>query len=174
MTALDVDWEAIKAHALIHGVRQAARDFGLKEDAVKRKCTLQGWLKPVANEDGSTTVPHLPVTVVPRHVPGVPKASVAARTAMSRLSERSRLNLAKAVDRGAKHAAKLDGEAILERAPAIKSLADTGDKVHQWSASPATPVLRLELIAGARGELPQLPPELDVPMEVSRIPAGEE
>jgi len=88
---------------------------------------------------------------------------------MSRIGDRSRLNLAKAVDKGAKFAAKLDGESILAAAPAIKSLADTGDKVHQWSAASVTPVLRLELIAGARAELPELPPELDVAMEVTPL-----
>jgi len=86
---------------------------------------------------------------------------------MGEMSSKSRLYLAKAVMKGARKASTLKGEAILAAAPAIKSLADTGDKVHQWSAASATPVLRLELIAGARAELPELPPELDVAMEVT-------
>jgi len=170
--ALDVDWEAIKAHALIHGVRQAARDYNLDENTVKRRCLREGWLKPVLNEDGSTTIPRLPVTVVPRAVPGVPTPSEAARIAKKRLSENSWLKLAEAVEKGAEHAATLDGEKILAGASAIKSLADTGDKLHGWSASSAVPTLRLELIAGASREMPELPPELDVACEVT--PLGEE
>lgn len=155
-TALDVNWEAVKAHALVHGVRQAARDYGIDENTVKRRCTREGWLLNLQS------VEQLPVTVRPRHVPGVPSPSEAQRKAMLRFSSRSRLNLAKAVDKGAKHVSKLEGVDILNSAKEIKALADTGDRIHQWSASSATPTLRLELIAGSQSNEP---PVIDVESE---------
>lgn len=158
---LDVDREAVKAHALVHGVREAARAFNLSESTVKSWSTREQWLLPQPQPDGSIVVRPLPRSIAPV-ASNASSPSEAARRQMHKLSQRSRLNLARAVDKGAKHSASLKGEDVLTKAKEIKALADTGDRIHQWSASQATPTLRLELIAGSQSNEP---PVIDVESE---------
>lgn len=161
---LDVDREAVKAHAITHGICEAARAFGLSENTVKAWSARGQWLTPIRKEDGSIVIPPRPVTVRPRAT-GATSASVAARNSLVRLGDKSRLNLARAVAKGAKHASTLTGENVLANAKDLKALADTGDRIHQWSANNATPTLRLELIAQSQSNDP---PVIDVESEVSR------
>lgn len=157
---LDVDREAVKAHAITHGLRAAAMAYGLPVS------TVGSWSE--RDPDGPWCPKTIVAVEVKRPPTVMPRAnsantpSVAAKTQMQRLSNRSRLNIAKAVDKGAKHCSALKGEDILNSAKEIKALADTGDRIHQWSASSATPTLRLELIAGSQSNEP---PVIDVESE---------
>ena len=162
--ALDVEHEPIKAHALVHGVRDAARAFGLPEDTVRQWSAREGWLKNA----GVAIVPQpLPASMQPR-VTNVTKAGDAALSSLQKKGAKSKLHLANFVLNGAKEAARMKGPAIFAIAPAVKSIADIGKTVHpEWAGSAATPTLRLELIAGALGDNDPLP-VIDVQAEVSR------
>lgn len=43
---LDIDREAVKAHAITYGVLEAARAFNINENTVKQWSARYGWLKP--------------------------------------------------------------------------------------------------------------------------------
>jgi len=161
---LDVDREAVKAHAITHGVRQAARHFGLPEDTVCQWSKRYGWLE---NAGVAIIAQPKPASIAPKPVSGVSKPADAARLAMQELSAKSKLGLAKAVLNGAEHASTLEGKDVIDRAQQIKSLVDAGDKLYQWSGQPGTPTLRLELIAGAVGsQAAEELPAIDVEAEV--------
>lgn len=86
---------------------------------------------------------------------------------MQTLSNKSKLGIAIAVAKGANKAKRLKGSEILAKSTQLKALAETGDKVFGWSGSGATPVMRLELIAGAVGQANQDElPAIDVEAEV--------
>lgn len=169
---LDVDWDAVRAHALQHGVRPAARHFGLNEDSTCARSAREQWFAPARNIVSNPTQ-LLPITQRPI-ASNASKPSVAAKTALSALGDKSKLAIAKAVHKGAKAAAKLDGGAILSKSDKLKALADTGDKIHQWSGQPTVSTLRLELVAASVGSSePAELPAIDVESEV--MPgAGEE
>ena len=164
--ALDVDWEAVKAHAIVHGVRDAAIAFGLKANSVLARSAREGWLKGAGV---AVVAQPLPASMAPQRAIGAIKASDAALSAMARMSTKSRLGLAKFVANGAKHASKLKGAAALEAATQVKAVADVGAKVHpEWAGAGATPTLRLELIAGALGDSQHDPlPIIDVQATVT-------
>lgn len=123
---LAVDREAVKAHALTHGVREAARAFNLSEDTVKQWSRRYGWL---AAAGVATIAQPLPASIAPRAVPNVPTASAAARYSTEGLQARSRFRLLKAVDKGALTLSRKDGEAILDRAQELSALSSAHAKL---------------------------------------------
>jgi hypothetical protein len=125
--ALDVNWEAVRVLAIAVGVREAARQMGLQEDAVRQRSSREKWLQ--------RTEQQLPPTVTPRAVTGVTKAGDAAISALESLGSRSRLLVAKGLLRGSKTIAKLPGEDILNRANEIKSHVGSLKEVHSWAGS---------------------------------------
>jgi hypothetical protein len=165
---LAVDREAVKAHAITHGLRPAARHFGINENTVLQWSNRDPegpWV-----QSSVQIVDNRPESMRPKAVIDVIKPSVAARNAKESNSAKTRHFLGKAVLKGAKAAAKLKGGQILDAAPAIKSLVDSGDKLYQWSASAQSPTLRLELVARSVGQLQaEELPSIDVESEVSRI-----
>ena len=116
---LAVDRDAVKAHAITHGVREAARAFGLKEVTVMQWSAREGWLKHAGKP--VITQP-LPKSVAPQTVSGVSKPSEAARNTLERLGANAKLNAARTAVNGFAHSAKLDGESVLDRASDLASL----------------------------------------------------
>lgn len=166
---LAVDWDKIRSHALQCGVRQAARDFGLKEDCVMQRSRREKWLA-----QAPTPPPTLPPTVAPQPVSGIRTATQATLTALQRHGDHSRLNIARAVRKGSIAAARMDGTEILERAPALKALAATGDTIHGWTEQreadrPTLFRLDLRIQAGAESA----PVVIDGACEVSQVPQPE-
>jgi hypothetical protein len=167
---LAVDWDAIQAHAMIHGLSAAARDFGIECAAVRQRSKRYGWLIKARTPPEPLS---LPVTMRPTvPVTGVTSAVEAMQTAMQRLSRTSKIRLAQAVHHGAKHAAKLKGDKVLEQAGNLKSLAATGDTVHGWSderksQTAGAQTFRLDLrISGGVGPEPVT---LDIPVEQTAL-----
>jgi hypothetical protein len=125
--ALDVNWEAVRVLAIAVGVREAARQMGLQEDAVRQRSSRERWLQ--------RTEQQLPPTVQPRVVTGVTKAGDAAIYALESLGSRSRLLVAKGLLKGSQAVAKLDGDTVLQRANEIKAHVGSLKEVHSWSGS---------------------------------------
>lgn len=168
--ALAIDWDAVKAHAILHGVRPAALAFGLSPNTVLARSAREGWIAP-AREALSVRPEAVPETMR-RGAIGAIKGSEAAVSSLRKLGDKSRLNLARYVANGAKHAAKLKGAAALVAGPQVKAVADVGKSIHpEWQGASAAPTLRLELIAGAIGDAQgEALPALDVEAEVLPIP----
>lgn len=167
--SLDVDWEAVKAHAIIHGVRPAARHFGIDEDAACQRSYREGWLK----QAGKAIVPQpLPISQQRKIVSNVSKPSEAARNALSDLGGKIRIKAAKVAKKGLDAAHKWDGEKIVRNAGGVKALVDTAEKAVGWANQPQVSTLRLELIAGSVGSADHADlPAIDVEAEV--LPSNE-
>lgn len=164
--SLDVDWDAVRAHAITHGVRNAARAFGINEDSTCARSAREGWLLAIREIVANPSV-LLPASQKPIES-NASKPSVAARNSLADIGNKSRLNLARAVRKGSIKAARMDGAEILAKADKLKALASTGDVVFGWSSAAQSPTLRLELIAGAVGMLSQEElPAIDVEAEVT-------
>lgn len=125
--AIDVDRQAVKAHAITYGVREAARAFGLPESTVKSWSTREGWLKDAGR---TVVVQPLPRSMQPR-ASNASSAPVAARISKEMLSVRSRLNAAKTVDKGFSASARMKGEHIIAVADKLKSLGSLGQIAHE-------------------------------------------
>lgn len=141
---LDVDREAVKAHALTHGVREAARAFNLSEDTVKQWSRRFGWL---AAAGVATVAQPLPASIAPRAVPNVPKPSQAARYSVDNLKSRSRYRLMKGVDKGALAISRWKGDAIAANAQQLNQLASAHAKLCPPEQGAGTPMLSLTFLS---------------------------
>lgn len=117
--ALNVDWEAIKAHAIQHGPRAAARAFMVNSNTVLARSADEGWLKQAGK---AVIAQPLPSSMQPKAIKTIVTASEAAKTQMESYGSRTRIAAAKTVLKGMETASRLDGEAIIASAPALASL----------------------------------------------------
>jgi len=160
----DVDWTAVRlTYAATGSFATTARAHGIDDATVRQHAKRGGWKEQremaIVSKDG-----------VSRDVTK-PAPHVAMRNALSEMGEKIRIKGEKCAKKGLDAVYKLDGDKIAIMAGNVKSLIDAGEKaVVGWGGGASqAPVLRLELIAGARAELPELPPELDIPMEVTPL-----
>lgn len=111
---LKVDWPAVRAHAVIHGIRQAARDFGISEDAVRQRSAREKWLSPS---------PQL-VTTHSDSSPKVTKPHEAALMARQRMDARTHKYGRSYAHDALRHAARLakrNPAVALAEAPNVKA-----------------------------------------------------
>lgn len=134
---LDAPWPAIQAHAIIHGLRETARAYGLSESTVMSRCAREGWLRDAGL---TVTVQPLPASMQPR-ASGARTAPEAALRLKRSDSERSRTYAGAAIRKGMQAAARKDGDTILACAASISSLATAGAKVFaDWRSDATAPV----------------------------------
>lgn len=139
--ALDVNWGEVRMLAVQIGVREAARRLDLSEEAVKKRCTREGWLAGLPRN-----VP-LPPTMV-RSVPNVPSASQIMVQELVQNGQKSRLALSRGLRKAAEHVEHMDGQEILIDAQNIKSTAQSLSLVHGWQNQAPTAKISLSLVAG--------------------------
>jgi hypothetical protein len=155
---LDVDREAVKAHALQHGVREAARAFGLPEPTVQSWSIRERWLEPLRV---TQAVQVLPKSIAPR-ASSATTASQAALSTMQRRGERTKNGLTKGLMRAAQAVGRMDGETVLRQAQNVRHVTAAADTLHGWTAkaTPSGPTLNLALFSGVR---PDQLPVIDAP-----------
>jgi hypothetical protein len=123
---LDVNKDAVKAHALQHGIRPTAEHFGLQPGTVG-KWSERDPEGPWCPKQVST--PIRAATVQPSNgVNSVNSAPVAARNAEQHRAHRSKLNAHRYVDRTLHHAASVahrEPETALELADRVKAVVST-------------------------------------------------
>lgn len=127
---LAVDRDAVKAHAITHGIREAARAFELSEDTVKAWARREQWLAPARAPIAAPRPLPLSIRPVPR-APDAPTASEAARKTLDGMSRESRLNMAKTVHKGFREASQMSGEKVIACADKLKSLGSLGQIAHE-------------------------------------------
>lgn len=164
---LAVDREAVKAHAITHGIREAARAFDLRENTVKSWAKREGWLDPAR-----APIVHprpLPLSIRPKvRAPDAPTPSQAARNSMSNMLLRTRQNMARTADKGFAGAVRMHPEDIISVAPGLKALAGVAQVAHPElrEDSRSGPLVSFTFHAGCPMpesiELPDGPPTLDV------------
>jgi hypothetical protein len=153
--ALAVDWDAVKAHALSYGVREAARAFLIPDGTVQARSAREKWLEPIRQAQLAER-PQLPASMQPRATIAT-KPSEAALSTLVKQSGKTRAKLSRAALNGATAAAKLKGEAILHRSGDILNVAKLAEKVHGWNnLAQANPLISIT-IATPEQERPAAP-----------------
>jgi len=137
-----IDREAVKAHALVHGVRDAARAFGLSEDRVRQWSHREGWLKDAGK---TVELQPLPKSMAGRVVTTVTKPSEAARRSL--LGERSRMRAAKVGDSILRNISKVKGPAQTMMAQPFAQTVGALAKVHGWGSESGSqaPLIAIQL-----------------------------
>lgn len=151
-----VNWEAVRMLAVVVGVRESARRMGLNEEAVKRRCTREGWLKsPEARMANKNAIAARSGLTAPQMSP---MAVLAGE--MKALGEKTRLGHARAAAAIADHVAQRDAEENLMDMQNVKAAAQHADLVHGWKESAPQVKIRLDVLNGSSPE-----PVLDVESE---------
>lgn len=149
---LNVDREAVRVLAIAVGVREAARQMGLSEDAVMQWSKRYGWMteKAAALERIPPGRGNNRVTAVSA---SVRNPSEAMAKIMEDLSGKTKLSALKYAARTTEHAAKVaeeDPESALSLASDVKSVLQTAQIAGGWAAAGGAVVnvavgLRLEM-----------------------------
>jgi hypothetical protein len=107
---LNVDWPAVRVLAVAVGVREAARQMGISQDAVRQRSKREGWMTSVK----ATTQRALakPVTTVS---PDVLSPADALANVFSERRDRTKLGLSKYAAEAAERAGESDGNLALSR-----------------------------------------------------------
>jgi hypothetical protein len=108
--SLNVDWPAVQVLAVAVGVREAARQMGISQDAVRQRSKREGWM----TSDKATTQRALakPVTSVS---PDVLSPADALANVFSERRDRTKLGLSKYAAEAAERAGESDGNLALSR-----------------------------------------------------------
>ncbi len=123
--ALDVDWESVKTLAISVGAREAARRMGLSEDAVRQRCTREGWLRDLPR---STPLP----TSVLRPVATVATASEALVASMREDAIRGRAAALRSGRVALERVAEMDADELIT--PEFADVANKWGKTHALAA----------------------------------------
>lgn len=149
---IDIDWKEVKTLAIAIGVREAARRMGLSEETVKKRCTREGWLKPVY--EAQQQIEKAQATVEEyrrkRNVPRVPTAA----EILAQMGEDTRSKLAIGVNKGAQAVADMDGQEVLLASQQVQQLTKAAATVHGWQSTGPSLSVRLDLIAQSGSEAP--------------------
>lgn len=163
---LPADWTAIAALAA-SGVtlEDLSTRFRIKLSTVKARCRRGKW------KSAGKTVEHERVdrAVQARQMaPHAGSGVAVVKGALADLGKETRLNLAKATAKAAKHAAGLPGVDALKQARNIKEVVGSGATLHGWAQNHeggSMPIINIALIGRVLEELPDEGPVYDVPAQ---------
>jgi len=149
---IDIDWHEVKTLAIAIGVREAARRMGLSEETVKKRCTREGWLKPIY--EAQQQIQKAQATVAEyREKRNVPKVPTAAEV-LANLGEDTRSKLAIGVNKGAQTVAEMDGQEVLLASQQVQQLTKAAATVHGWQSTGPSLSVRLDVIAQSGSDSP--------------------
>jgi hypothetical protein len=135
---LNVDWPAVRVLAVAVGVREAARQMGISQDAVRQRSKREGWMaspKTVAQRALAK-----PVTSVS---PNALSPADALANVLQEHERETRLSLA----RYARKASKDAESANLRDAPIVHKLTQVAQIVHSWNeVKPQSNILNLGIL----------------------------
>ena len=137
---LNVDWPAVRVLAVAVGVREAARQMGISEDAVRQRSKREGWMaspKTVAQRALAK-----PVTSVS---PTALSPADALANVLQEHERETKLSLARSARRMAKDAE----QATLRESGHVKEVAQTAAIVHRWGENKGPQaILNVALLTG--------------------------
>jgi hypothetical protein len=107
---LNVDWPAVRVLAVAVGVREAARQMGISEDAARQRSKREGWM--ISANAASQRALAKPVT---RVSPSALSPADALANVFSERKRRAKLGLSKYTAEAAERAAESDGDLRLSR-----------------------------------------------------------
>lgn len=143
---LDVNWEAVKAHALTHGVRETARAYGIAPGTLFARSSREGWLEHVH----TPTQAQVPKSMQAKASNACDPAQ-AARNTQASLGEKTRSRFARGIARAALNVAHMRPAKVLANAQPISQLVSAGAKLHGWDkAEPSQALVQIAI----QGPLP--------------------
>ena len=110
---LNVDWSAVRVLAVAVGVREAARQMGISQDAVRQRSKREGWM--TSAKAATQRALSKRVTTVTRVSPNAVSPADALATVLGERKERSKLGLSKYAAEAAERAGESDGDLGLSR-----------------------------------------------------------
>ncbi len=116
---LNVNREAVKTLAVVHGVREAARLSGLPQATVQAWSARFGWLKSGKPENSSQPICNQ-------------SPSNALTDSLARLGEETKHNLARAGAKASKHLARLKGAQVTRASGDFKNIVGGSAQLHGW------------------------------------------
>lgn len=146
--AAPVNWEAVRALAMVVGVREAARRMGIKESAAQQRSAREGWLSsPEARRANQMAIAQRSgLTVAPCNQLS-PAALISAELAA--LGSESRVSIARTVAKAGKHFETMAAPDVIAEAGNLKSIAQTADLVHGWKDAAPQVKIRLDVLNGS-------------------------
>jgi hypothetical protein len=138
---LNVDWSAVRVLAVAVGVREAARQMQISEDAVRQRSKREGWM--VSAKASAQRALAKPVT---RVSPDAVSPADALATVLSERKERSKLGLSKYAAEAAERAGESDGD--LGQSHNVCNVA----RIHStlWPDEPTPGILSLDVLCAVK------------------------
>jgi hypothetical protein len=153
-----VNKEAFKVLALTIGIREAARQTGIKEGTALQWAKRGGWTKQLdeAKQRAAMTRQSLQMMPKPDTSSNVITApAAAAANVLAELGNATRLAGAKAVRNALEHAANLDGESALAASRNVKDAIGGAAQLHGWGAGDGGPT-QINILGGQNVIQPQM------------------
>lgn len=166
--ATPVNWEAVRALAMVVGVREAARRMGIKESAAQQRSAREGWLSsPEAKRANQMAIAQRSgLTVAPCNQLS-PAALISAE--LTALGSKTKLGIARGLARAGEVIGEMGGVQVIDNAHEIKSVAQTADLVHGWKDAAPQVKIRLDVLGSAAESAP-----IDISADVVSDSWGEE
>src|SRR4029077_1534074 len=138
---LNVDWPAVRVLAVAVGVREAARQMGISQDAVRQRSKREGWM--ASPKTVTQRALAKPVTSVS---PSVLSPADALANLLQELERETKVSLASS----AANMAKQGEKAPLKAAGNVHKVAQTAAIVHGWNdqANKGNTLLNLAVLIG--------------------------
>lgn len=149
---LAVDWNEVRTLAMAVGIREAARQLDVSENAALQRAHREQWMNKAQEERERQRE----AIAVLREKQGLSAHVITAAEALSITGRNTRAKLAVAVDKQANQLAETDAQELLMLAPTVKAVVDSAAKLHGWTTGEAVTV-RLDMVA----QMPN-PPVIDV------------
>jgi hypothetical protein len=157
-----INWEAVRALAMVVGVREAARRMELSEDRVRQRSHREGWL---ASDSAKRAVQIANANRIAEKSVTTLSPAALIHSEIASLGSKTRLSLARGVAKASEHVENMQGSDILADAQNIKSVAQTADLVHGWKDAAPQVKIRLDVLSGSADAQP-------IDIEATEIPSA--
>ena len=139
---LNVDWTAVRVLAVAVGVREAARQMGISQDAVRQRSKREGWMaspKTVAQR------------ALAKHVTSVSPTALSPAHALANVLHEHERETKLSLARSARRMAKDAEQATLREAPYVHKAAQVASITHGWGEKEKNPnaILNVAILTGA-------------------------
>jgi hypothetical protein len=136
---LNVDWPAVRVLAVAVGVREAARQMGISQDAVRQRSKREGWMA-----SPKTIVQRALAKPVTRVSPNTLSPADALSSVLSERKDRTKLGLSKYAAEAAERAGESNGDLRLSRN--VRDVAAVHGQL--WPTEAQAGILNLNVLTG--------------------------
>lgn len=145
--ALLVDWNEVKTVALAVGVREAARQMGISEEAVMKRCSREGWLAAEEAKEQKIEA----ITAKVREERGMSATVRTAAEIMRSMNGETRFGHAVGAHKVAQKIQQMDADELFMSAPLILQHAKHAQATFGW-AQVVEGSVRLDVLASGAGD----------------------